>query len=105
MQRYFGILQDTSGNVIPTATVNVYLANGTTAATIYSDNGTTTKDNPFLTGTDGSYEFWAANGVYDIWCDLGWASRLDLAQSNAARHINQGFYVNVTVLPVAMEVR
>lgn len=66
MQRYFSILQDTSGNVITTATVNVYLANTTTAATIYSDNGSTTKGNPFLTDTDGSYEFWAANGVYDL---------------------------------------
>lgn len=67
MQRYFGVLQDVSGNAIVTATLYVYLANTTTAATIYSDNGSTTKDNSFLTdATDGTYEFWAANGVYDL---------------------------------------
>ena len=67
MQRYFSVLQDTSGNPITTATLNVYLANTTTAATIYSDNGSTTKSNPMLTdATDGTYEFWAANGVYDL---------------------------------------
>ena len=66
MQRYTDILHDSSGSVIATATVNVYLPGTTTAATIYSDDGTTTKDNPFLTGTDGLISFYAANGLYDL---------------------------------------
>jgi len=67
MQKYLDYVTDIEGNVIPGATVRVKLAGTATDATIYSDNGTTPKANPFaVETTDGSYYFYAANGRYDL---------------------------------------
>lgn len=67
MEHFTDVLQDTKGNIIGQATVHVYLAGTTTHATLYSDNGVTPKANPFSSNTfDGSYDFYAANGVYDL---------------------------------------
>jgi hypothetical protein len=66
MQHYTDTLYDTFGNAISGATVNVYVAGTTTPATIYSDNLGTGTTNPLTTGSDGSYDFYAANGRYDL---------------------------------------
>jgi hypothetical protein len=66
MEHYTEELQDQSGKAIQLATVRVYNAGTLTLATIYSDNGVTHKTNPFLTGTDGAFDFYAANGRYDL---------------------------------------
>lgn len=66
MEHFTRPLQDQNGRAISGATVTVYNAGTTTLATIYSDNGATTKANPFTTGVDGLYDFYAANGVYDL---------------------------------------
>lgn len=66
MQHYTNTLYDTMGNAIVGATVNVYAAGTTTASTIYSDNVGTSKSNPTTTGSDGSFDFYAANGRYDL---------------------------------------
>lgn len=66
MQRFFGVSQDTSGNAIPSVTVRVNLAGTVTAATIYSDNLYTPKANPFTSNTDGTYQFYARDGRYDV---------------------------------------
>lgn len=66
MQHYTDTLFDTAGNAISGATVNVYTAGTTTAATIYSDNVGTSTSNPLTTGTDGSFDFYADNGTYDL---------------------------------------
>lgn len=61
------ILDDDS-NIVPlsSASVTVYHAGTTTAASIFSDDGVTPTSNPLTTSEDGSFEFYAANGKYDI---------------------------------------
>jgi hypothetical protein len=70
MEHYTQVLFDNKGNAIKEATVAVYNTGTTTFATIYSDNGITLKANPFTTSSalasPGAYEFYAANGAYDI---------------------------------------
>lgn len=50
----------------PQATVNVYNAGTLVLATIYSDNSSTPKANPFTAATNGYFFFYAANGRYDV---------------------------------------
>lgn len=53
--------------VVNDASVTVKIAETDTLATIYSDNGVTVKNNPIQADQDtGSFEFFAANGRYDI---------------------------------------
>ena len=70
MEHYTQVLFDNKGNAIKDATVFVYNAGTTTPASIFSDNGTTAKANPFTTSnatnSPGAYDFYAADGVYDI---------------------------------------
>ena len=66
MQHYTNTLFDTFGNAISGASVTVYAAGTTTPSTLYSDNLGTTTANPLTTGPDGSYDFYAANGRYDL---------------------------------------
>jgi hypothetical protein len=48
-------------------TVTVYLANGSTLASIYSDNMGTAKANPFtLSGSNGRYSFYADSAIYVV---------------------------------------
>jgi hypothetical protein len=85
MQRYSGWCQIGGKNVTisglnssnvfqqsyPLRTVTVYVANTLTLATIYSDNSSTSKANPFTAGSDGGLFFYAANGRYDVTCTGG----------------------------------
>jgi hypothetical protein len=66
MQKFFGAAQDKSGNALGSATVTVYLAGTTTTASIFSDNVFTVKANPFTGDADGSFEFYAGDGRYDV---------------------------------------
>lgn len=67
MQRYQNVAYNGSTNqVIPTPTITVYLPGTTTTVTIYSDEGTTPKANPFSGDAFGRYDFYVANGDYDI---------------------------------------
>ena len=67
MQKIFGVALDTAGNAIGSATVTVTLTNpSSTLATLYSDTAYTAKANPFTTDSDGTYEFYVANGRYDL---------------------------------------
>jgi hypothetical protein len=66
MERYFGYAKDTAGNVLTSATIRVKLAGTAVDATLYSDNAYTTLANPFTNNSDGSYQFYASNGRYDI---------------------------------------
>jgi len=66
MQRYSQYILDQYGNVITGATVTVTFAGTGTPITPYSDNGVTTKSNPFTMESDGEVTFYAANGRYDI---------------------------------------
>lgn len=66
MQRFFAVGQDTSGNAIPSVTVTVNLTGTATLATLFSDNAFTPLANPFTSNTDGTYQFYARNGRYDV---------------------------------------
>src|SRR5574343_629996 len=67
MENYSEVLRDQYGRAIGGATVLVYLTGTNTLAVLYSDNGVTTKTNGFLTeALTGSFNFYAANGVYDL---------------------------------------
>ena len=50
----------------PSCTVTVYITGTLTAATIYSDNLGTVLSNPFTANNDGSWGFYAGNGIYDV---------------------------------------
>ena len=77
------------------ATVTVFLAGTTALAPIYSDNIGTVKANPFTTAIDGVYDFYAADGRYDITiAKLGYSSiywdpnkRKGMALFDSAHHI------------------
>lgn len=67
MENYTEVLRDQYGRAMGGATIAVYYAGTSNLATIYSDNGVTAKDNPFLTNAlDGSFNFYGVNGVYDV---------------------------------------
>lgn len=70
MEHYTDRLTDSKGNSIKGALVYVYQAGTVTLATLYADNGITTKPNPLTTSTAvetaGAFDFYAANGAYDL---------------------------------------
>ena len=68
MQKYHDVVLDNNGNAVLSATITVTNNSDGTAATIYSDNGTTTIAGGTFTSSsvDGAYSFYAANGRYDI---------------------------------------
>jgi hypothetical protein len=67
MSYYRGVARDEFGNALNDASVSVYAPGTTTASTLYSEETLTTAlDNPFETGVDGVYEFYADPGYYDI---------------------------------------
>lgn len=66
MMKYFGIAQDSLGNVLTGASISVKLAGTANDATLYSDNSYTNLANPFTNNSDGSYQFYASNGRYDV---------------------------------------
>lgn len=77
MQKYIGVAikkdvnNPTPEGETPAVNVDVFI-NLTTGplATIYSDNGVTTVTQPLKTDTNGRFEFYAANGRYNITYDL-----------------------------------
>lgn len=94
MEHYTNHATDQYGQVIGGAQVSVYLAGTSTLATIYSDNGSTTKANPFLTSvTSGVVDFYAANGAYDL--VLSAAGKVFTA--NDTRRITLFDYANLAV--------
>lgn len=66
MQRFFGVSQDINGNAIPSVTVTVNLAGTATLATLFSDNVFTPLANPFASNADGTYQFYTADGRFDV---------------------------------------
>lgn len=66
MQKYFDNVTNRSGDAVVNAQVTVTVTATGALATIYSDNGVTTKSNPMVVDTNGYYEFYAANGKYTL---------------------------------------
>ena len=66
MQKYQDLVLNRYGDGIAGASVTVYQQGTLTLATIYSDNGVTTKANPTTTDAYGRFSFYAADGRYDL---------------------------------------
>ncbi len=66
MQRFREVVLDSAGAPMSGVTITVKDAKTGTNATLYSDNGVTSLANPFSNDTNGSFEFYAANGRYTI---------------------------------------
>jgi len=69
MQKYQDVAMVSAGGTMQPlagASVAVVAAGTTTASTLYSDNSGTALANPFTTGTDGRFAFYATNGRYTI---------------------------------------
>ena len=67
MENYSDTLRNQRGVALGGATVTVFLAGTNIKATLFDDNGSTPKANPFLTDAfTGQYHFYAMNGVYDL---------------------------------------
>lgn len=64
MQKRHDVVLDTQGRPISGAAVRVNTYPAGVLATIYSDDGVTTKSNPMVTDSAGKYEYYAANGHY-----------------------------------------
>jgi hypothetical protein len=65
MQKYQNNATTLRGDAIKGASVTVTTLAGD-LATLYSDNGTTAQANPIITGRDGEYSFYAADGRYNL---------------------------------------
>lgn len=70
MDHFKDVIRDDFGNVRSNVTVTVLEAGTTSVAQIFSDNGVTTKTNPFLSGTKGEVSFYYAGRV-DLKLDDG----------------------------------
>ena len=66
MERMTGIILDASGNPLSGVSVAVKLAGTATNAVLYADNGITSLANPFTNDSNGTFEFYAPNGRYDV---------------------------------------
>jgi len=66
MQRHFGQLLDPDGSPLTGVSISVKKAGTAVSGTLFSDNGTTALANPFSNDVNGSFEFYAPNGRYDI---------------------------------------
>ncbi len=66
MQKFQSVVQDTQGNVIANADVEVFQSGGAVVAAIFSDNGITPLANPFQADALGVFFFYAADGRYDV---------------------------------------
>lgn len=62
--RYGSVLRDGNGCILASATVSVYLAGTTTAASIYTASSGGTAVNSVTTDTDGSFEFYVDESDY-----------------------------------------
>lgn len=65
MQKYFDNVISSNGTPLSGASIQVNVSGGS-AATIYSDNGITVRSNPVLTDSLGYFEFYVANGNYNL---------------------------------------
>lgn len=69
LKTYFA--QDRAGNLIPNATVTIYLTGTNTLATGLKTSNDAALSNPFTTGADGKIQFKAADGIYDMVVSYG----------------------------------
>lgn len=64
---YFSAIRNSTGDAVSGATVTVYGAGTLVLSSIYSDQaGTIVKSNPFLSDSNGNYDFYVASGLYKV---------------------------------------
>lgn len=66
MQKYQDSIVNPDGTALAGVTVRVQTYPGGVDATIYSDDGVTTKANPMTTDSLGAFSFYAADGRYQL---------------------------------------
>jgi len=66
MKKFYSAVIKTNGDCVPGALITVYIAGSSNKAAIYSNEGGTAKSNPFTADNQGRFEFYAADGDYDI---------------------------------------
>jgi len=66
MQKYQNNITARNGDAVSGISVLISLASSGDPATIYSDDGVTVADNPIVTDANGYFEFYAADGRYNI---------------------------------------
>ena len=78
MQAWQATVQDDRGNALPNPVVTVYLADGTTLATVYDEVGVAIA-NPITGSTDGFVQFYARPGRYKVQASGGeeWEFRVE----------------------------
>lgn len=69
LKTYFA--QDRNGNLIPSATVSIFLSGTSTLATGLKTVSGANLTNPFTAGSDGKIQFYAPDGIYDMQVSLG----------------------------------
>lgn len=69
LKTYFA--QDRSGNLIPSATVSIFLTGTQTLATGLKTVSGASLMNPFTADADGKIQFYAPDGIYDMQVSLG----------------------------------
>lgn len=67
MKKYIDVVFDRDGRPISNVQVRVKVASSATDAVIYSDNGVTTRSNPVITDSNGSFSFYVEDGRYDLY--------------------------------------
>jgi hypothetical protein len=81
MRRFQDYVLDREGNAVAGAEVYVRKQSDSTLATIYSDNGVTTKANPTTTDNDGEWFYYAADDTYKF------QVYVDGVQQNEVTHV------------------
>lgn len=69
LKTYFA--QDRAGNIVPNATISIYLTGTNTLATGLLDVSGAALANPFTATADGKIQFKAADGIYDMQVSYG----------------------------------
>lgn len=65
MIKYANTVLDTHGNALSGVSIQVDVSTGG-AATLFSDDGATSLANPITSEADGSFKFYAQNGIYTL---------------------------------------
>ncbi len=66
MKKFYSAVIDTNGNCVPGAWITVYIAGTTNKATIYVNESSVIKNNPFTADEQGRFDFYVDDGDYDI---------------------------------------
>lgn len=74
MQKFTYTALSAEGKPLLGAQVSVFTGGTSTLATLYMDDGTTTKTNPLSSNTNGFVEAKVADGTYDIMTSYGGVS-------------------------------